>query len=656
MKRKSIGIALVTVLLGMVLGNSIACTTPVVEYHLAISSTDGGKVTGPGEGTFHYCPQQGERVNLVASPDADYRFVNWTGDVDTIADVNDATTTITVNDDYSIRANFAKPYSLTTSSTEGGSVTTPGEGTFVYDEGDVVKLVATPDPGYGFVNWTGDVVTVANANAASTTVTMNGDYSLTANFEALAEYDLTTSSTTGGSVTVPGEGTFTYYDGTVVNLVATANSGYYFVNWTGNVGTITNVNAPTTTITMNDNYSITANFEHIPPGKAALTTSSTAGGSVTTPGEGAFLYNVGEVVSLVASPASGYRFVNWTGNVGTIANVNAASTTITMNGDYSITANFMAVYELTISSTEGGSVTNPGEGAFIYDEGDEVNLVATANSGYYFIIWTGDAGTITDVNAASTIVTMNGNYSITANFEQIPPGKVTLTASSTAGGSVATPGEGTFAYDKGAVIDLVAEAEAGYRFANWTGDASTIADVNVAATTITMNADYSVTANFEEVVEYSLTITSTEGGSVTTPGEAVFTYDEETVVRLVAEAGEGYRFVNWTGNVGTIADVNAAITTITVNDDYAISASFEEIPRYELTISSTCGGSVTTPGEGSYSYYEGQVVNLVAQADAGYHFVNWTRDVGTIADINAATTTITITGDYSIKANFVRQD
>ena len=36
----------------------------------------------------------------------------------------------------------------------------------------------------------------------------------------------------------------------------------------------------------------------------------------------------------------GYRFVNWTGDVGTIANVNAASTTITMNGDYSITANF----------------------------------------------------------------------------------------------------------------------------------------------------------------------------------------------------------------------------------------------------------------------------------------------------------------------------
>jgi uncharacterized repeat protein (TIGR02543 family) len=50
------------------------------------------------------------------------------------------------------------------------------------------------------------------------------------------------------------------------------------------------------------------------------------------------------VVSLVAIPDAGYRFVNWTGDVGTITNVNAASTTITMNGDYSITANFWAEY------------------------------------------------------------------------------------------------------------------------------------------------------------------------------------------------------------------------------------------------------------------------------------------------------------------------
>jgi len=71
-----------------------------------------------------------------------------------------------------------------------------------------------------------------------------------------------------------------------------------------------------------------------------LAVSSTAGGSVTTPGEGTFTYNAGTVVNLVATPDASYYFVNWTGDVGNIANVNAATTTITMNGDYSITANF----------------------------------------------------------------------------------------------------------------------------------------------------------------------------------------------------------------------------------------------------------------------------------------------------------------------------
>jgi len=62
--------------------------------------------------------------------------------------------------------------------------------------------------------------------------------------------------------------------------------------------------------------------------------------------------------------------------------------------------------------------------------------------------------------------------------------------------------------------------------------------------------------------------------------------------------------------------------------------------EYDLTIASTAGGSVTTPGEGIFSYYEGIDGDLVAEAEEGYHFVNWTGDVGTISDVSVATTTI----------------
>ena len=77
-----------------------------------------------------------------------------------------------------------------------------------------------------------------------------------------------------------------------------------------------------------------------------------------------------------------------------------------------------------------------------------------------------------------------------------------------------------------------------------------------------------------EIPEYNLTISSTEGGSVTTPGEGTFTYDEGTVVHLVAEADEGYHFVSWTGNVGTVTNVEDAITTITMDSHYSITANF----------------------------------------------------------------------------------
>ena len=75
--------------------------------------------------------------------------------------------------------------------------------------------------------------------------------------------------------------------------------------------------------------------------------------------------------------------------------------------------------------------------------------------------------------------------------------------------------------------------------------------------------------------QYSLRISSTGGGSVTTPGEDTFTYDEGTVVNLVATPDSDYEFTTWTGNVDTIADAYAASTTITVNDHYYIIARFD---------------------------------------------------------------------------------
>ena len=217
--------------------------------------------------------------------------------------------------------------------------------------------------------------------------------------QQVPSYDLTVASTGGGSVTTPEEGTHTYDAGTVVDLVATWDPGYYFVSWTGdNVNTIADVYAPATTITMNDDYSITANFEEIPAGQVILTVTSTAGGSVTTPEEGTHAYDAGTVVDLVAEvEETDYEdcyFVNWSGDVDTVANINDLTTTITMNDNYSITANFasdnIAFGKPTAASSTwtGYPPENAVDGSLYYwNSGDfppgwiEVDLQATCTIG-----------------------------------------------------------------------------------------------------------------------------------------------------------------------------------------------------------------------------------------------------------------------------------
>ena len=235
------------------------------------------------------------------------------------------------------------------------------------------------------------------------------------------------------------------------------------------------------------------------PGTYHLTIASTTGGLAIAPGEGTFAYCEDEMVNLVAEADACHEFAGWTGDVGAIADADAASTNIAMGGDYFILANFeLLSYELTTNSTADGSVTTPGEGTFPYDCGTVVDLVAEAEEGYQFVNWTGDIATIADVEDATTTITMNDDYLVTANFEETPADQFGLTISSTAGGTVTAPGEGTFTYDQGTGVNLVAEAEEGYRFVNWTGDVGAIANVDAASTTITMNDNYSITANFGE--------------------------------------------------------------------------------------------------------------------------------------------------------------
>lgn len=141
-------------------------------------------------------------------------------------------------------------------------------------------------------------------------------------------------------------------------------------------------------------------------------------------------------------------------------------------------------YTLSVTTTEGGSVS-PNGGT--YNEGTVVNLTATPDAGYEFVGWSGDAsGT-----SSSVSIVMDGNKSVTATFEQIPnPQDYTLTVNVIGNGSV-SPAGGT--YSAGTEVILTATADPDNVFVEWSGDVSG----TLTTTTITMDADKSVTASFE---------------------------------------------------------------------------------------------------------------------------------------------------------------
>jgi len=360
----------------------------------------------------------------------------------------------------------------------------------------------------------------------------------------------------------------------VVNLTA-VNSvpNWTFDHWSGDLSGSANP----TNITMDGNKNVTANFV-----RYYLNVTNSTGGTVTAPGVGTFGYGEAENVTLVATNYTGYHFANWTGGVSTIGDVNASSTFINMTGNYSICATFaINRYNLTINSTIGGNVTIPGEGTFgPYDHGTVVNLTATPDTNYTFVAWSGNVSTIAYVNSSNTNITMYGNYSIMANFALK---QYNLTINSTIGGNVTIPGEGTFGpYDHGTVVNLTATPDADYAFLWWSGNVSTIGDVNSSNTSITMYGNYSIIANFGphylSASPIPLTFTATEG--------------ENPPAQTLEVCNTGNGTLNWTltDNAGWLSEspVSGSLNvTECENVTVSVAASSLAAGDYSATITIT---------------------------------------------------------------------
>jgi hypothetical protein len=298
-------------------------------------------------------------------------------------------------------------YTLTMSMSGNGSLM-PAAGSHIYTAGTVVSVNATPDIGWEFTSWTGNV---ADPLSANTSVTMDMDKNITANFnQATGNSTLLTISVSGSGSTTPATGSHSYPLDHTVNLTANASANWEFVNWTGDVSD--NLSA-STNVTMDTNKTIIANFVRT---DSILRMAVSGNGSVT-PGLGNHIYPIDTSVNITATPSSGWRFAGW---IGDVADAYAASTNVTLEWDKTVIAIFdMPV--LTMSVSGSGSVM-PGVGEHVYTMGTSVNITASPLAGWKFVHWTGNIDTVANVNSSSTNITMNDDYSVTAVFSRISSG------------------------------------------------------------------------------------------------------------------------------------------------------------------------------------------------------------------------------------------
>ena len=208
--------------------------TALAQYTINANAnpSDGGSVSGSG--TYY----AGDNCTLTATANHGYAFNSWNNG----STVNPLTFTVTSSATFTANFDVLTLHSLSYNTQQDhGTISVSADEAYL---GDVITLTATPDASYHLDNWE-----VRDANNNTITVSNNqfvmpdSDVTISASFKA--GYDITVLSLIGGNLTASAS---TADAGQTINLTATPNSGYEFMEWN-----VYQTGEPSNTVTVTNN-------------------------------------------------------------------------------------------------------------------------------------------------------------------------------------------------------------------------------------------------------------------------------------------------------------------------------------------------------------------------------------------------------------------
>ncbi len=376
------------------------------------------------------------------------------------------------------------------------------------------------------------------------------------------------------------------------------------------VVTFENVSTPASTVT------IGTRIIHVIVDPVLTVSVPNSGGTVAVAPSGAtvaagasteLVFSFGDVVTLTAAAAAGFEFQGWTADFN-LDSEQANPLVVALEKSRGVSAVFVPVLrELNLSTTGlgAGTVGATPAGVVIdndvisrYKNGTQVRLQAEADAGSEFVGWEGNVPAGMDQGNPLT-VPMDRDRTISARFEAA----ATVVVEVTGGGSVRIePQQET--YTTGSDVTLVAEADEGFVFSGWSGDA----EGSATPLTLTLTGDAVVGASFVvdpgPVSDAVLLTVETEGDGSVTPDGGEFEAGE--TVSFIATPDIGASFVGWEGD----ASGTELTTTVTMDTDRTVRAVFTAAPSDDPTDRPTPG----LPGFGALCGATGLVEMLALYA------------------------------------------